>query len=351
MISLKQLHYALAVNKTRHFKKAAEMCSVSQSALSTAISELENQLGIQVFERDNKKVLTTPVGEQFLQKAQHIMLGVDDLYKLAEAQKRPLSYPMTLGVIPTIGPYLLPKVLPEVRKQYPDFQLRIVEEQSHVLVDMVRNGEIDTAILALPYSVEGLHVFEFWQEDFFMVTHKSDEHAQQKEITSDELRDARLLLLKDGHCLKEHALAACKLQSSEADNSLAATSLYTLIQMVAGRMGSTLVPEMALDQLLSDSSELKAIHLNEPGPHRKIAFIARLNYAGVNNIELLMKLFRSQLQKYMNFSLFQFTERNSIADSGSRQRGGAINEKDPSLHQCQQPPGKSCSTQSHRQRL
>ncbi|MCG8316771.1 MAG: LysR substrate-binding domain-containing protein [Pseudomonadales bacterium] len=295
MISLKQIHYALAVAKTKHFKKAADECAVSQSALSTAIHELEKQLGFQIFERDNKKVLITPVGTQFLEKAQHIRLEVEDLYSLANTQKEPLSYPMTLGVIPTIGPYLLPKVLPELRKEYPNFKLQIVEEQSHELVDKVRKGEIDTAILALPYEHEGLLAFEFWEEDFYWVTHSSDEHGTQEEITSDELKEAKLMLLKDGHCLKDHALAACKLPTSESNTSFSSTSLHTLIQMVAGRMGTTLVPQMALDQLISNPSELKAVHLNEPGPHRRIAFIARPNYAGVNSIEVLMALFKKQL--------------------------------------------------------
>ncbi len=296
MISLKQLTYALAVEKTHHFKKAADLCAVSQSALSTAITELEKQLEIQIFERDNKKVLITPVGQQFLAKAHQIRLAVDDLYMLANAEKAPLSYPMTVGVIPTIAPYLLPKVLPGLRQEFPDFKLSIVEEQSHVLVDKVRKGEVDAAILALPYEHDGLLAFEFWHEDFYWVTHKDNEHATQQEITSDELREARLMLLKEGHCLKEHALAACKMQSTETDNSLDSTSLHTLIQMVAGRMGSTLVPAMALDQLVTGSNELSAVHLNEKGPHRRIAFIVRPNYTGVNNIEALMDLFRQQLE-------------------------------------------------------
>ena len=295
MISLRQLDYALAVEKTLHFRKAADLCAVSQSALSTGITELEKQLGVQIFERDNKKVLVTPMGARLLATARTIKIQVDDLYQLARAQKTPLGYPMSLGVIPTIGPYLLPKVLPAVRDNFPDFQLRIVEDQSRVLVDQVRNGELDTAILALPFDTEGLLAFEFWEEDFYWVTHSRDSHEDQTEITSEELRHSRLMLLKDGHCLKDHALAACHLQTSETDTSFASTSLNTLVQMVAGHMGTTLVPEMALDQLVSGSAELKAVHLDEPGPHRRIAFITRPNYAGVRSIELLMKLFRRQL--------------------------------------------------------
>lgn len=296
MISLKQITYILAVAKTLHFKRAAELCSISQSALSTAISEMEKQLGFQVFERDNKKVLITPIGAQCLEKAHNIKIQMDDLYLLGQGLKSPLSYPMSLGIIPTIGPYLLPRVLPDVRHQYPNFQLSIIEDQSHVLVNMVRSGELDTAILALPFDIDGLLAFEFWQEDFYWITHCDGQLALQKEITSAELKQSHLMLLNDGHCLKEHALAACKLPSSDTDTSLASTSLNMLIQMVAGRMGTTLVPAMAVDQLLSGNSELKAAHLNEPGPHRKIAFITRPNYPGVKNIELLMQMFRQKLK-------------------------------------------------------
>jgi LysR family hydrogen peroxide-inducible transcriptional activator len=296
MISLRQITYSLAVAKTLHFKRAAELCSVSQSALSTAITEMEKQLGFQIFERDNKKVLITPIGEQCLEKARKIKNQMDDLALLGQASAEPLNYPMSLGIIPTIGPYLLPGVLPAVRQQYPDFQLRIMEEQSQILVHKVRNGELNAAILALPYNIEGLLAFEFWEEDFYWIAHRDNALGLQKEITAAELKQARLMLLKDGHCLKDHVLSACKLTSSETDSSLASTSLNTLIQMVAGHMGTTLVPAMALDQLLSGNSELKAAHLNEPGPHRTIAFITRPNYPGVKNIELLMKMFRQELK-------------------------------------------------------
>ncbi|KZZ52285.1 LysR substrate-binding domain-containing protein, partial [Oleiphilus sp. HI0123] len=196
----------------------------------------------------------------------------------------------------TVGPYLLPKVLPALRQQYPDFKLTIIEEQSHVLVDMIRKGEIDTAILALPYPHDGLLAFEFFQEDFYWLTRNDAEQSGLDEITSTEIDQSKLMLLKDGHCLKDHALAACKLSNNEQSETLGATSLNTLIQMVAGRMGSTLVPEMALKQINSQSDDLKAIHLNEPGPHRRIAFLSRPNYIGVKNIECLMEVFAEELR-------------------------------------------------------
>lgn len=296
MISLKQLHYALAIEKTLHFKKAAEACNVSQSALSTAINELEKQLGITIFERNNKQVLVTNSGQQILDKAKRVKLELDDLLQIPQNNKHPLSSGMTIGVIPTIGPYLLPKVLPEVRKQYPNFKLKIVEEQSATLAEMVKQGDIDAAILALPYPIEGLMSFNFWQEDFYLACHKNDCPSKVIEITSEELEIDKLMLLKDGHCLKEHALGVCQLQNKKQYSNFDSASLHTLIQMVAGRLGTTLVPQMALDQLLHNESEIRAIHLNEPGPHRTIALVIRPNYVRTSELTILKDIFITQLK-------------------------------------------------------
>ena len=298
MISLKQINYALAIEKTLHFKKAADMCNVSQSALSTAIHEMEKQLGMMIFERNNKQVLVTAEGRLILDKAKNVKLELDELMNIAHQSQSPLTRPMTIGIIPTIGPYLLPKVLPEVRKSYPDFRLKIIEEQSHILVDMVRSGDLDAAILALPYPVNGLIHFKFWDEDFYWVSHKDDCPAEKKEITSEELEIDKLMLLKDGHCLKDHALAACSLQSEKQESEFDSASLHTLIQMVAGKLGTTLVPQMALDQLIYSESELKAVHLNEPGPHRSIALIIRPNYVRTDDIITLTNVFKTELSKH-----------------------------------------------------
>lgn len=295
MISFKQLYYALAIEKTLHFKKAAEACNVSQSALSTAITELEKQLDVTIFERNNKQVLVTNNGQLILTKAKKVKLELDELLQISQTNKQPFSNPMSIGVIPTIGPYLLPKVLPEVRKQHPDFKLRILEEQSHKLVDMVRAGDIDAAILALPFPIEGLMSFNFWKEDFYWICHKDECPSKLQEITSEELEIEKLMLLKDGHCLKEHALAACSLQNQAQKSDFDSATLHTLIQMVAGKLGTTLVPHMALDQLIHNESELRAIHLNEPSPHRSIAFVIRPNYVRTNEVTTLMNIFTEQL--------------------------------------------------------
>jgi LysR family hydrogen peroxide-inducible transcriptional activator len=262
------------------------------------LNELEKQLGFQVFERDNKKVLVTPIGHQVLEKARAVKNTLDEIKQLADSQKAPLSFEMTIGVIPTIGPYLLPKILPKLTSKYPDLKLQIIEEQSQTLVEMVRQGEIDTAILALPFPCDGLLSFEFWQEDFFWVTQSKDPRASQSEIGSEEFDAEKLMLLKDGHCLKDQALAVCKLAGIGNRFSVGATSLNTIMPMVSAGMGTTLIPGMARKQLIADNPNLSAIHLNEPGPHRTLAFILRPNYAGLNSIEQLIALCKSEMEKH-----------------------------------------------------
>ena len=184
MITLKQLRYALAVDKTLHFKKASELSSISQSTLSTAISELEAHIGEVLFERDNRKVLLTPVGKQVLDRARQIVDLVSELEEMGSPDQGPLGYPITVGMIPTIAPYLLPKLLPILNRCYPNAEVKVIEEQSHRLIDLVKRGEMDTAILALPYDCEGLLCLEFWEEDFYWVTLENSKNSSKKRKSS-----------------------------------------------------------------------------------------------------------------------------------------------------------------------
>ena len=299
MITLKQLHYALAVEQTLHFKKAAEACFVSPSTLSNALTELEQQIGVQIFERDNKKVIVTALGKAALEKAQAIKIQADDIQKLGENQDGKLSGPLKLGVIPTIGPYLLPMVLPAINRDYPLLQLDIVEDHSDVLVNEVHRGDLDLAILALPFPLNGLLSFSFWEEDFFWLNHIDNTMAQHNEISACDVEPASMMLLEDGHCLKDHALLACQL-SAGGHHSIRASSLNTLVQLVAGEMGTTLIPQMAVEQLLKANPLLKKAHLNEPGPHREIALIMRPGYTGIKNVEQLKVLFEQQLNQHFS---------------------------------------------------
>ena len=296
MITLRQLEFALAVAKHRHFKRAAEECSISQSALSLGIAELEKQLDTQIFERNNKQVLITPIGEELLERAQRIFSDINDLTTRAHSHQIPLSFPMTIGIIPTVAPYLLPKVLPSLKAQHPDFELTVVEQQTERLIDQVRYGHIDTAIIALPYPLEGLHAFEFWAEDFFAILPAGETPIDSQTITSDALSKKNLLLLGEGHCLTDHVLSVCSLSKNEVKSGFSDASLNTLIQMSLAGMGTTLVPKMALDQI-GGTKQVHAVPLAEPGPHRRLAFITRLNYARVNDVRLLSEIFKAGLSE------------------------------------------------------
>ncbi|MBL4773709.1 MAG: LysR family transcriptional regulator [Alcanivoracaceae bacterium] len=295
MISFKQLSYALAASETLHFKKASEKCNISQSALSTALNELEKQLGLKIFERNNKKVLVTPVGKKILQQARQILLQVDNLEHFSETHKDPLSFPLSVGIIPTIAPFILPKLFPILKQKYPKAKLNIEENQSQVLVDMVKNGGLDTAILALPFPITGLLTLKFWEEDFFWITLKGNKYSQQKEINSHEIKQCNLLLLKEGHCLKDHIISVCNILEKSSKQEFCATSINTLIQMVASNLGSTLIPAMAVEQLTSQHKMLSVIHLGEPSPHRELVFIFRPNFTRTSSIEALMKLCKEAL--------------------------------------------------------
>lgn len=303
MITLRQLEFALSVAKHRHFKRAAEACNISQSALSLGIAELEKQLDTQVFERNNKQVLITPIGKEILERAQRIFSDINDLTALAHNHQTPLTYPMIIGIIPTVAPYLLPKVLPSLQKDFPNFSINVVEQQTERLAEQVRYGHIDTAIIALPYPLEGLHTFEFWQEDFVALIPKKYDNltALGNKITGNELSKSNLLLLSEGHCLTDQALTVCSLSKHEVNSSFSDASLNTLIQMALTGMGATLVPEIALAQINQESVNI--MHLDEKGPHRRLAFISRLNYARVNDIKRLSQIFGKALQEHKAKSL------------------------------------------------
>ena len=296
MLTFKQIDYALAVGKNLHFKKAADECYVSPSTLSNAITELETQLGVKIFERNNKKVIVTSLGHEILSKAKKIKLEVQNIHELAQHNVDGLSSSLSIGIIPTISPYFLPLVLPKIQKEFSNLQLKIEEGQSQILTNRVKEGDLDMAILALPYDVQDLMSFKFWEEDFFWVSHSQNKNAGKSEIRASELEHSELMLLEDGHCLKDHILDACNIDSS-SQYSLKASSLNTLIQLVKGKMGTTLVPEMALKELVGNKKDLSISHLDEPGPHREIALIIRPNYAGMESVKILIDFFGNSFRE------------------------------------------------------
>ncbi len=294
MISIKQIGYALKVAANLHFKKAADECFVSPSTLSNAITEMEKQLGFQVFERDNRKVIVTSLGLDFIKKAQLIKLQLEDIRKISELQSEPLSHRLSIGIIPTISPFFIPMVLPKLAIEYPKLKLEIEEAQTEVLINRVKNGDLDMAILALPYDLKGMIAFKFWEEDFFWVSKTNDKRSKAGKIKAEEIKTSELILLEDGNCLKDHVLSACKI-SDNSQHSFKASTLTTVIQLVKGGMGTTVIPKMAINQLLNSDPELTSSHLNEKGPHREIAIVIRPNYAGTQDVEVLVRLFSTQL--------------------------------------------------------
>jgi LysR family hydrogen peroxide-inducible transcriptional activator len=296
MLTLKQIKYALAVEKNLHFKKAADECFISPSTLSNAITELESYLGVKIFERNNKKVILTSIGKEILAKAKKIKLEINSINELAQHSSGFLGSSISLGIIPTISPYFLPLILPKLRKKFSNLKFKIEEGQSQILLDKVNEGDLDMAILALPYDTKDLATFKFWEEDLFWVSNAQDNNIGKAEIKASELENADLLLLEDGHCLKDHILGACNFSSSSR-YSLKASSLNTIIQLVKGRMGTTLIPKMALKELIGNKKNLSIAHLNEPGPHREIALVTRPDYAGMDSMNLLINFFKQCLKK------------------------------------------------------
>ncbi|MCB9959515.1 MAG: hydrogen peroxide-inducible genes activator [Rhodospirillaceae bacterium] len=245
--SVRQLQYLVAVAEQGHFGRAAEQCSVTQSTLSAGIRELEDVLGTVVLERDHRTIGLTPIGRDLVARARSILGKVDDLVAAAQAGHDPLGGPLQLGVIPTISPFLLPRILPQLRAARPDLKLFLTEDVSDRLVGRLADGALDVVLLALPYEAAGLETEEITPDPFLVACRRDHPIAALSVIDSASLADAPLLLLAEGHCLRDHALAACRLPPRPDRRAFEGTSLHTLVQMVANGLGATLLPKVAVD--------------------------------------------------------------------------------------------------------
>ena len=297
-VTLKEIKYAIAVSRHLNFRKASKECNISSSTLSSAIKKLENKINFEIFERNNKKVILTSLGKEFLKEANDIIVQVQDLEKLGDSSLNSLSRNISIGIIPTIGAYLLPIVLPSLKHKYPKSNLKIVEAQSELLLKKIDSGEIDVGIIALPYLLKDVETLKFWEEDFFWITHRDNSEFSET-VKSKDIKKDDLMLLEDGHCLKDQVADLCNLKNISNIN-MSASGLNTLVELVAGRMGSTLVPELSLEQLVLKNPLLRKSHLDEPSPHRELAFAFRKSYKAHNDILLLKALFSSELSKYFN---------------------------------------------------
>jgi LysR family hydrogen peroxide-inducible transcriptional activator len=268
--TLKQLRYLTALRETGHFGQAAEVCLVTQSTLSAAIAELEELLGAVLVERTKRRVAFTPLGERVVEMSQVVLEGVEDIMRLTEAEQAPLTGLLRLGVIPTVSPFLLPRVLPGLRADYPKLQLYLKEDLTAPLLEQLAAGNLDLVLLALPYEGRNIDTLTLFEDRFSVVCRPEDPLARRKTVDRDALRPESLLLLADGHCLRDHALSVCSLAPKAVRGPYEATSLFTLVQMVANGMGATLVPQLALDAGLLDGTDLAVRPLRGAGAHREI---------------------------------------------------------------------------------
>ncbi len=285
--SIRQLQYFLAVAELRHFGQAAERCFVTQSTLSSGIQELESLLGVQLFERSKRKVMPTPLGLALVDKARQIIEMSAELVQQAHGGQGTLVGDLRLGVIPTIGPFLLPQVLPDIRQRYPGLKLQLIEDQTSRLMERLHNGQIDCAILALPYDLGGFEFEVFWQEIFYVAFPPQHALSRGRAIPSAKLPLDEIMLLEEGHCMRDQALSACHIKGKQSKAALQGTSLYTMIEMVAGGQGITFIPAMALDSALVQQSDIRLRPLAEKGPHREIALVWRPTYQRKDDMKLL----------------------------------------------------------------
>lgn len=274
--SLRNLRYLVALSERLNFTQAAERCFVTQSTLSAGIKELEESLGVQLVERDRQRVLMTDVGNEIVRRAREILGGAQELVEVARAHADPLGGSLALGVIPTIAPFLLPRVLPAVREALPNLRLALREDLTATLLEAVRAGTLDAALIALPYRTDELAVVTLFDEELWLVARPGDPAATDADLTVKSLDRDRLLLLAEGHCLREQTLAACDMTPPRrTDERFEATSLLTLIQMIDQGWGIGLVPEMSMKTGVLQRTELVARPLPPPAPTRTIALVAR----------------------------------------------------------------------------
>ncbi|TNE60967.1 MAG: hydrogen peroxide-inducible genes activator [Alphaproteobacteria bacterium] len=283
--TLKQLRYLVALNKTMHFGKAADACHVTQSTLSAGLQELESLLGAQLVERTKRSVMFTALGEEVVRRAQTILNDVDDLTDMAAASKDPLRGIVRLGIIPTIAPFLLPRIMPAIREKLPNLELHLREDKSAELCDQMRLGELDLVLYALPFACGDAVEMPLFHDPFYAAFPHGQAPAAC--VHPDELDESKLLLLEEGHCLRDHALEACHLLGRGAPRALAGTSLNTIVQMVAAGHGNTLLPGMAIEAGLARDAGVDVVPFRDITPTRTIGLVWRKTNPRAKTFETL----------------------------------------------------------------
>lgn len=294
-LSLRQLAYLVAVSETLNFTQAAERCFVTQSTLSGGIKELERILGAALVERDRHRVLMTPLGEQVAVRSRALLAASADLMALVRDQAEPMTGTIGLGAIPTVAPFMLPPLLRLLRKRFPKLRVVLREEQTARLLAEVEAGRLDFALIALPYDTGRLRVEPLFDEELWLIAATGDPLAGREPLRTDAVAPDRLLLLEEGHCLREHTLEACRATDrASAASGIEATSLPTLVQMVEAKLGVALLPEMAIKGGILAGALVEARPLKTPAPKRTIALIARPTTGRAAEFEELVRLTKAQ---------------------------------------------------------
>ena len=296
-MNIRDLQYIIAVAETRHFGKAAERCFVSQPTLSGPIKKLEEELGVAVFERTNRSVEVTPVGESILTHARQVMEQVDAIQQVAIASRDPLSGPLRLGAIPTISPYLMPLILSPLKKQHPQMKLVLSEEMTDILVARLLNHEIDAALLATDVEEQGLAGIALYDEPFWVAYPRKHPFYAKDKVTLRDLDSENLLLLSEGHCLASQAMDVCHIKDRQQGEmaDLRAASLETLIQLVRAGSGVTLVPALAMQGAWATGSGVVAQPLKIANASRRVSLVYRESYPRVAALEALADIILDNL--------------------------------------------------------
>jgi len=274
-MNLRALQYFVKLAELQHFSKAAEACFVSQPTLSTQIMKLEDELGVQLVERIPRKVKLTPVGEEIAARARHVLRDIEQIRMTALRSRDPETGTLRLGIFPTLAPYLLPHVVPGIRKRFPELKLQLSEEKTEDILRMLDDGELDAALLALPLGDDGLEMEILFEEPFMLAMPRSHPLAEQGDVSLGDLNGKELLLLEDGHCLRNHALEVCTLAGARERVDFHATSMETLRQMVAAEVGITLMPVLAIKPPIALTENLAIRPFRKPAPSRTIALVWR----------------------------------------------------------------------------
>lgn len=290
--TVKQLQYLVALRQHGHFGRAAEACYVTQSTLSAGIRELESLLGLTLVERTRRVVRFTSLGNRIADKAVRVLRETEELADLARAEGKPLTGEMRMGVIPTIAPFLLPALLPRLRGQWPKLKLFLREEPSAAACEALHRGQLDCVLLALPYACGEVDHADLF-DDPLLVAFPDGEAPPGERVDAGSLDADKMLLLEDGHCLKDHALSACNRPGLRADATMLGTSLHTLVQMVDNGLGMTFVPQMAVDSGLLAGTRVAARRLASDGASRQISLVWRKSSPREEEFQLLAETLRA----------------------------------------------------------